>query len=97
MSAAARFREVMRAWVRVIASGLLLAGVAAALGLSTGSAEASSATAAKFQPRPPEIRWRPDMAAARDYARARQGDIRFAVVDLRGKLDQAAAADRSVR
>ncbi len=70
----------------MIASGLLLAGVAATLVLSQGSAEASKASAARFQPLPPEIRWRPDMAAAREYARGRQGDIRFAVVDLRGKL-----------
>jgi hypothetical protein len=39
--------------------------------------------AAGASPLPP--RWRPDIAAARRYARHRQGEIAFAVIDQRGR------------
>lgn len=32
--------------------------------------------------------WKPDVHAARRYARQRRGDVRFAIVDLRGRMHQ---------
>jgi hypothetical protein len=57
--------------------GLLLGVAAVACLLAPAGARAAGAS-----PLPPH--WRPDVAAARRYARHREGDIAFAVIDQRG-------------
>jgi beta-lactamase class A len=58
--------------------GLLLGVAAVACLLAPAGARAAGAS-----PLPPH--WRPDVAAARRYARHREGDIAFAVIDQRGR------------
>jgi hypothetical protein len=66
---------VRRAVLVLLLSGVCLAALAVAL--------AGPAAGRPAPTIPPH--WRPDVAAARRYARSRQGDVAFAVIDQRGR------------
>jgi beta-lactamase class A len=65
----------------VIRRGLLIGVLAVASLAATAGAAGAGGAPAGPGPGP----WRPNMAAARRYARHRQGEIAFAVIDQRGR------------
>ena len=80
-------KGVIAALLVSAAAGLLLvgSGAAAAADRSPGS---DSNLAERSQQSKPDVNWRPDVKAARNYARGRLAGISFATVDLQGRLDK---------
>ena len=63
-------------------AALLVAGLAGPVPAS----DRADPGAAAFKPRPPDVHWTPKSRPARRYAKRRQGEVRFAIVDLRGRM-----------
>ena len=72
---------------RPLRRALALASLALALGAGSAAADVTQKEAR---------RWKPDIAAARDFAQTRAGHVGFAVFDIRGRLHHHNGGGRAV-